>query len=114
MQPYDKPTQEDKRKRNCRVRVNKMKDYFTGEFKPQHNQSQGLCVFLCSVKLVLYIHVHSSSEAWKECLSAPACNKLYDIAGVDYNKRNSWLTCVGESLHNEFHRELSISQSQVE
>lgn len=41
MQPYDKPTLEDEHERNCRVRMNKMKDYFTGEFKPQHIQSQG-------------------------------------------------------------------------
>lgn len=41
MQPYDKPTLEDEHERNCRVRMNKMKDYFTGKFKPQHIQSQG-------------------------------------------------------------------------
>lgn len=90
-----------------------MNDYFTGELKPQHIQSQCLCIFLCSIKLMLYMHIHTSSEAWKDCLSAPVCNKLCDLAEVDYNEWSSWLTCVGETLHNEFHQELSTSQFQV-
>lgn len=64
MQPYDKLTLEDEHERNYRVRMNQTKDYFTVEFKAQHIQSQELCIFLCSVKSMLYMHVHIICLLW--------------------------------------------------